>query len=267
MKKIKPQPKLRLLTQFDRGYVRHWALLPADRQEKELVFAGLQPRQIYWEGRGVETFAALLKALRREQVVGVYGGLRVFGETRRQIMAALAGIEQRGGIVLDVESGDRSDKRGAHMLDRALARIRGEATIGDRAAELGALGGTARGLAIAQRRMPAEKALKIWRDLRIDTATALSRMVGWSKPTALRRLGKSGRALGPFKPTQTKRGEGPMTDAEKEQLTTALKHTPILTDEQRKALEGIGSVLHPEDIYRAGWYQALGYVRRQMNLD
>jgi hypothetical protein len=191
----KPQP---LLGQLDRGYARRWTLLPLPDQEHFLMQAGLQARQIYVEGRGAETFDALVKAVRKGQLIGVWGGLRVFGETRRQIMAALAAIEGRGGIVLDVESGDRSDKRGAHMLDRALARLRGELTMADRAPEIGALGGTARGKAMQARRMPEDQARKIWRDKSITTAVALSRMVGWSKPTALRWLGPSKRPRGPF---------------------------------------------------------------------
>ena len=188
-----------LLGRFDRGYSRRWPTLPLAEQEKELIRAGLKAGQIYVEGRSAECLDALVKATREGQLIGVYGGLRVFGETHRQITAAVTAIEARGGIVIDVETGDRSDRHGVRMLSRALACVRGEKTMGDRAAEIGALGGAARGVALRERRMPEDRARKIWRDRSIDTATALSRMVGWTKPTAQRHLGRSGRPLGPFR--------------------------------------------------------------------
>ena len=199
MKKTAGKAKT-LLDQFSRGYVRHWPSLSAKEQEAELIDAGLGERQIYKEGRGAENFASLVKAIRQDQLVGVYGGLRIFGETHRAIAAAVAEIEHRGGVIVDVTTRDRTDKHGVRMLSEALARIRGEATMGDRAAEVGAAGGKARGIAAQKNRMPEKQARKIWFDKRIDTATALSRMgPGWSKATARRKFGPSGRPMGAFK--------------------------------------------------------------------
>lgn len=191
-----------LLGRFDRGYSRRWPTLPLADQEKALIRAGLKAGQIYVEGGSAECLAALVKATRKGQLIGVFGGLRVFGETHRQITAAVTAIEEAGGIVVDVETGDRSDRHGVRMLSRALARVRGEATMGDRAAEIGALGGAARGKALREKRMPEDEARPIWRDRSIDTATALSRMPGWTKPTAQRHLGKTKRRKGPFRSQQ-----------------------------------------------------------------
>jgi hypothetical protein len=198
-----PKKAKTLLDKFSRGYVRHWPSFPAKVQEAMLIAAGLEPRQIYTEGRGPENLAALVRAVRDGQLIAVHGGLRVFGDNHRQIAAAVAKIEQRGGIVIDVETEDRSDRHGVRMLSRALARMRGELTMGDRAAEIGAAGGKARGIAAQRGRMPEKQARKIWFDKKIDTATALSRMgPGWSKATARRKFGPSKRPMGAFKGKQ-----------------------------------------------------------------
>jgi hypothetical protein len=188
-----------LLGQFSRGYVRHWPSLSAEVQEAALIAAGLTKRQIYWEGRGVETLDALVKAAREGQLIGVFGGFRVFGATQRTIMAAVDAITEAGGIIVDVETVERSDKRGAQMLARALSRIKGERSIAGRADEIGALGGKAKGRRARADRMPEKVARRIWRMESIDTATALSRMWGWSKTKALKEFGPSGRGMGPFK--------------------------------------------------------------------
>ena len=68
-----------LLNQFCRGYVRHWPSIPASAQEAALIEAGLVARQIYREGRGPETLAALARGVRQDQLIGVFGGFRTNG--------------------------------------------------------------------------------------------------------------------------------------------------------------------------------------------
>jgi hypothetical protein len=186
-----------------RAYVRGYAFSPVKSQETSLLAYGVTPRAIYVEGRGPETLGALTKAVRSGQFIGVVGGYRVFGENRKQIMAAVRAIRARGGIIIDIETGERSDREGDEMLDRAIRRIHGEATFGspDRAAELGAQGGTARSQAMKAARLSVKLARRIWFDKSITTAEAVERMgPGWSKPTAIREFGKSGRPRGAFRP-------------------------------------------------------------------
>lgn len=186
-----------------RAYVRSYAFSPVKSQETSLLAYGVTPRAIYVEGRGPESFEALLKAIREGQFVGVVGGYRVFGENRTQIMAAVRALRGKGAVIIDIETGERSDREGDEMLDRAIRRIHGEATFGSpaRAAELGAQGGAAKSEAMRRARLPVKLAKRIWFDKSISTAEAVRRMgPGWSKPTAIREFGASGRPRGAFRP-------------------------------------------------------------------
>lgn len=185
-----------------RGYVMGFPHSPAKEQVKVLVGAGCRARDIYGEGQDAD-FAALIRALRRGQVVGTAGGFRVFGESRRQMMAAHDAIEEKGGIVLDVESGDRSDRRGAQMLHHALSRVHGGRTMysGAPASERARLGGIARKSKIHAKRMPIAEARALWFNMAISGDEAVERAgPGWSKGTMNRTFGESGRPKGPAKP-------------------------------------------------------------------
>lgn len=185
-----------------RAYVRSFAWAPAKRQEIELLGYGIPAQAIYIEGRSAEGIDAVTKAARAGQLIAVAGGYRVFGENRRQIMTAVRGLRGKGAVIIDILTGERSDQVGDEMLDRAIRRLHGEATFGspDRAAELGALGGTAKSLAMRAARMPIKLAKTHWFDKSISTAEAVRRMgPGWSKPTAMREFGPSGRPKGSFR--------------------------------------------------------------------
>lgn len=195
--------KVKAVDTIHRAYVRSYAFSPVKSQEVSLLAYGVVPRAIYVEGRGPESLEALIKAVREGQFIGVVGGYRVFGENRTTIMAAVRALRDRGGVIIDIETGERSDREGDEMLDRAIRRIHGEATFGspDRAAELGAQGGTAKGKAMRAARLPIRQAKRIWFDKSITTAEAVARMgPGWSKPTAIREFGASGRPRGAFRP-------------------------------------------------------------------
>jgi hypothetical protein len=186
-----------LFDQFSRGYVRNWPSIPAGVQEAKLMTCGLLARQIYKEGRSAESLATLAKATRQGQIIGVFGGLRIFGASHREISTATAKIKKRGGIIVDASTGQRSDIDGIEMLSRALAMLKGEKTLGDFAAEVGALGGLARGRSAKKLRMPEAQARAIWRDKTLTRAEAILRMPGWTLSTAKHHFKASGRKKGP----------------------------------------------------------------------
>jgi hypothetical protein len=194
----KPMPK----TQIDRAYVRAHRFSTAAQQIAGLLGYGARERTIYVQGRGPENLAAIVKAARRGEVIGLWGGYRVLGDSRKEIMEGIRALKAKGAIIFDPESDERSDRHGEEMLDRALRRINGEATLGspERAAELGALGAKASHKAVWDVRMPIARARKIWFDKTISRNEAERRMgPGWSKSTALRKFKKAGRRKGPAK--------------------------------------------------------------------
>lgn len=189
-------------TPIDRAYVRTHRFSTAQQQVAGLLSYGARERTIYVEGRGPENIAALVKATRKGEVIGLLGGYRVLGDSRTQIMTAARALKAKGAVLFDPETGERSDGQADEMLDRALRQILGEATFGspERAAELGAEGAKAKHKLLWDARMPIRQAKRIWFDKSISTAEAVRLMgPGWSKPTAIREFGKSGRRLGPFR--------------------------------------------------------------------
>lgn len=187
---------------MQRGYVRDFPLWPAERQIELLVKAGLSKRHIYVEGSGAMTLSAI--RMRRGETLGVAGGLRVLGTNRKDIVAAVGKLHAASAAILDVMTGERSDKDGVAMLDRALAKIHGEKTIKTKAnaRAMGAIGGKAKGRAAKRLRMAQGEARSYWFDKSIRTNTeALAMMRGWTPITAWRKFGPSGRPPGaPGKP-------------------------------------------------------------------
>lgn len=179
------------------GYACKQPRFPVERQEEILRAAGV--KRIYVEGRGLEDLAAALRAVRGDEVLETVGGYRSFGMTRAEIMVQVAVVEKSGKVLQDVETGLRSDKNGASLLDSALKKIKGEKSIGssERAREMGSAGGIAKGKKAAADRMPEEKARKIWFNLRLPSnQAAIDRMTNWSRETAYRKFGPSGRPTG-----------------------------------------------------------------------
>lgn len=187
-----------------RGYVMGFPHSPVESQVEALVAAGCRRRDIYGEGQDAN-FDALVRAARKDQVIGTAGGLRVFGDSRRQMMTALDRLEKKGAVVLDIETGEQSDLRGAQMLDRALSRVAGSRIMStdSAASERGRLGGVARKFKLHAKRMPIAEARKHWFNMAISIEEAVERAgPGWSKITMHREFGPSGRPKGPAKPRQ-----------------------------------------------------------------
>ncbi len=169
-----------------RGYARN------EREELILVAAGLKPDRVYREGRGAETIDRV--HMRAGELLATVGGLRALGDSRRDIVEAVRRLHDQGAAVLDVETGFRSDRRGAEMLDRALAKLMGERVMPPgKAVAMQAKSLKAR----IGHRMPEREALKHWRDPRLTIGEAIQLMTGWSARTAYEHLGPRGLPAGP----------------------------------------------------------------------
>lgn len=156
-------------------------------------------RDVYREGVGAETLEAAVKGS-RNKVVGLVGGFRVLGETRKQIMDAYAPAKAAGGILFDPLSGLRSDRDSAEMLDRALAGVHAEMRMPPGGfEEAGRKGGHNRWKKLAESRVAVGVARKAWFDLsqfKTDAAVVAFLGPGWSRSSLLNKFGKSGRRVG-----------------------------------------------------------------------
>ncbi len=174
------------IARAQRGYARN------ARDEAILLASGIKAEAIYLEGRGSETLGRV--RMRASEVLATVHGLRALGDSRRDIVAEVARIHEAGAAVLDVETGLRSDRDGVAMLDRALARLRGERVMPEgKAASMQRRSVKAR----VGDRMPKREALGHWRNPRLTTGEAIELMTGWSARTAYIQLGARGLPVGP----------------------------------------------------------------------
>lgn len=161
------------------------------REEAILVQSGMTPGAIYLEGRHGETLGRI--RMRAGELLATVGGLRPLGGNRRDIVAAVTGLHAMGAAVLDIASGQRSDRDGVVMLDAALRAIRGESVMPPgKAQDMAHRSARAR----TAGRMPKREALAIWRDARLTIGQAIERMPGWSARTAYNLLGPRGLPTG-----------------------------------------------------------------------
>lgn len=175
-----------------RGYIRHFRAWSAKRQAKLLAAAGVPDKGIYRDSE----WPACLNALRPGDVLVVGGGLRVMGENRREIRAAVDAIKAKGAIVRDAETGRTAGgDDGVALMDEAIARLAGErgAPTPKRAREMQKLGLKAR----TKGRMSKREALTIWRDPALTGPEAIEKMRGWTQASAYRHLGDRQLPAGP----------------------------------------------------------------------
>lgn len=165
-----------------RAYARH------ARDEARLIAAGCAPASIYLEGRGHEGWGSW--TLRPGETLGVVDGLRALGEGRRAIALAVGAVHGWGAVVVDAETGQRTDADGVEMLATALAAIHGERVMPDRARAVAMQANSVK--ARVRGRMPAREAVIIWRRPELTTGEAAALMTGWSVGTAYKQLGKRG---------------------------------------------------------------------------
>src|ERR1022692_4679876 len=102
----------------------HRALARNSRDEARLIAAGVTKRDIYRDDRGAEQWGNW--KMRKGERLGVVNGLLAFGTNRRAMMAALEKVASWGAVIVDVETGYRSDNGSAKLLDLGLAKRHGE---------------------------------------------------------------------------------------------------------------------------------------------
>ena len=166
---------------MQRGYARD------AKDEKRLIAAGVPARSIYREDRGAEQFGQW--KMRTGETLAIVNGLHAFGETRKAMMAALDKVESWGAVIVDVETGLRSDKNSAKLLDLGIRKRNGGLSMKDgQAEEMQEASVRAR----LKGRMPIRSAKARWMNPELTTKQALKQMRGWSQGTAYRAFGKRG---------------------------------------------------------------------------
>ncbi len=164
-----------------KGYARNAG------DEKRLLAAGLPAKDIYREDSGAEQWGNW--RLRTGEELWIVNGLLSFVTNRRAMMKALDTVEAWGAVIVDAETGLRSDKNGAKLLDLGLRKRHGEMAMKPGQAEEMQEASVA---ARTKGRMPKRQALVLWRNPELKTAQAIKRMKGWSRGTAYRAFGKRG---------------------------------------------------------------------------
>jgi DNA invertase Pin-like site-specific DNA recombinase len=175
-----------------RGYVRATPRFPIKQQIETLLAAGVTERDIFVEGRGIETWATFIKRLRRGEAV-VVDGLHRLGVNRQDIHAALRDVAAKGGIVIDAANGCVPvDARALAAVAEAYRVISGELRIptATEAKRRGKLGG--RPPVLMDKKTKANK--RIWMTAKSNPDA--ERKTGLSTVTMRRWWGPSGRPGG-----------------------------------------------------------------------
>jgi len=161
-----------------RGYARNQA------EEAKLKSWGV--KVVYRADKG-ETIGKF--RMRSGETLAVTGGLRVFGETRGLMNEAVKAIKACGAVILDIDSGLRSDTDGVEMLHTALLP---PVMTPDFLAAMQKASVEAR----IKGRMPESKARRIWFDGRYSVAEKLELMTKWSRRAAYATFGKTDAGVG-----------------------------------------------------------------------
>lgn len=122
--------------------------------------------------------------MRKGEYLGVVDGLRAFGETKAEMVAAVKLVHSWDATIKDAETGLCSRRDGAEMMAAALGPKRPSKAY--KAMQERSVRSRIKG------RMPMREAQAIWNraDLSIDEKLALMR--GWSKFTTYKAFGKTG---------------------------------------------------------------------------
>lgn len=164
-----------------RGYARN------ERDEKRLIAAGVPKGRIYREDRGNEAWGNW--KMRKGERLGVVNGLLAFGNNRYMMMRSLDIVLGWGAVIVDVETGYRSDNGSAKLLDLGLQKRHGETAMKPGQAEAMNEASVA---ARTRGRMPQRSALVHWRNPELTAKQALKRMRGWTRGTAYKVLKERG---------------------------------------------------------------------------
>lgn len=119
----------------------------ASQQHQAAISAGKPPRSIYVEGRGSETFESCIEHFRGPGTLGLCGGLRVLGTSRKAIVDRVLMLKERGIIPYNLDTGERDEIK---LLDEAICKIAGARALREepkRPIRQGRKGGKAKGVA------------------------------------------------------------------------------------------------------------------------
>lgn len=173
------------------GFVRSYRGNSASQQEQELRDYGVTT--IYNADEKETPENAKGKFRRRGEVLGVYGGLRALGEKRSDVVAAVEMFREKGIVILDILTGERSDVDGVAMLSKAWKTFNAEVRVPDleKASAYGKLGGRVKGEKAKEKRMKEAEAGRIWMNKKLhrSVSEALEHMPGWSRASAYTHLG------------------------------------------------------------------------------
>lgn len=120
--------------------------------EAKLLASGIPKEMIWRRGDQVESLDFALRYFRkRTGILAVVDDLRIFGESRKAIIAQQHDLKARGILVLDIVANDNDE---LSLLDRALKALSSSAGIRNHrtARRRGAKGGEAKGIAAAAQR-------------------------------------------------------------------------------------------------------------------
>lgn len=126
-----------------------------DREgERELIAAGIPERMVWMRGRSAETLAEAIKYFRkRAGVLTIAHDLRCLGTGQQEIFKAMAVLHKAHILIEDIAHPE--DENNPHkMLARAIKALHSSNGLKDKrtAKRRGAMGGTAKGPAMAAKR-------------------------------------------------------------------------------------------------------------------
>jgi hypothetical protein len=178
-------------TIMKRGFARKTPRHSEAKQKAALLAAGVEDRVIYVGDDDLDSF---VRALRPGDEACV-ASLARFAPNRRILGDVIEAIHQKGAVIVEVETGRRSDDPPAQarmILDAAdeLAGDQRKLRRSD-AIRYGKLGGKP----FKQANMPDADAVAIWRNLDISSRDAAD-MIGLNYVTCYRRFGKRGAPAG-----------------------------------------------------------------------
>lgn len=170
------------------GFISAYRGNSAEQQEAALVAYGV--KTLYRAKAGETPLNAKSRIRRPTDCLAIAGTLRVFGDTRKLIREVTDVYVAESKIILDILTGQRSDRDGIAMFDGAWSDVNAEKRVTDpeKHKAFASDGGKARAVIYAKKRLPKNRARPIWHDGTINMDEALKRMC-WSRQAAYNAFG------------------------------------------------------------------------------